>query len=181
MSRLVLPSLLTLPFVALFAQACGGGADALPAGAAIEVRVDGEVHRFEDVSAELQSFLGGSWLLDVSSGQGSGTDLSFAFFTDATTAGALSGRSLENDYREHNPDRHPLEDILNFVRVGAREYQGHHVTATVRSVSDTAITLEIGGTFLDFPRDWDESDTLPIGREVDLSAVISVPLRVEAL
>ena len=166
----------------LLPAACGGE-DSKPstAGATITVKVDGQTLRFEKCHAELQSFLGGAWMLDFSSNQGDGTDLSFCFFTDAKTAAELSDRALENDYREHNPDRYPNDDIMNFVRVGKKEYQGWLVKGMVRSVSDKQIAIDIEATFLEFPRDWMESDseTPPTGREVQLSASIIVPLEIE--
>jgi hypothetical protein len=181
MSRPWVPLLLLL-----LPAAWGGGADGETAGGAtITVEVDGHSYTFANARAELQSFLGGSWLLDVSSGQGDGADVGFAFLTPSTTAAALAGEALVNDYREDNPDRHPLEDILNFVRIGNREYQGHLVEGTVVRVSDTEITLAIRGTFLVFPADWEEraeagdDETPPVGREVTLAATITVPLSVE--
>ncbi|HEX6810058.1 MAG TPA: hypothetical protein VF384_00420 [Planctomycetota bacterium] len=174
---LVVPGLLVL-------SACGGDGDDTSAtkGSPITVVVDGQTVRFEQTHAELQSFLGGAWMLDFSSGQGDGTDLSFCFFTDARTAGELSGRTLENDYREDNPDRYANDDIMNFVRVGKKEYQGFHVKGTIRNVSDKLIQIEIQGTFLEFARNWMETaeETAPQGREVQLTASIAVPLEVEA-
>jgi hypothetical protein len=166
-------------------SACGGddGGKASTPGATITVKVDGQTLRFEKCHAEFQSFLGGAWMLDFSSDQGDGTDLSFCFFTDAKTAAELSDRaSLENDYREDNPDRYPNDDIMNFVRVGKKEYQGWMVKGVVRSVTDKQIAIDIDATFIEFPRDWMESDseTPPQGREVPLSASIIVPLEIES-
>ena len=167
----------------LLPAACGSGDGEKPstAGKTITVKVDGQTLQFEKCHAELQSFIGGAWMLDFSSGQGDGTDLSFCFFTDAKTAAELADRALENDYREHNPDRYPNDDIMNFVRVGKKEYQGWMVKGMVRSVSDTQIAIDIEATFIEFPRDWMESDseTPPQGREVQLSASIIVPLEIE--
>ena len=167
----------------LLPSACGRSDGGKPSatGTTITVKVDGQTLRFEKCHAKLQSFLGGAWMLDFDSGQGDGTDLSFCFFTDAKTAAELSDRALENDYREHNPDRYPDDDIMNFVRVGKKEYQGWHVKGMVRSVSDQQIAIDIEATFLEFPRSWMESsgETAPQGREVQLSASIIVPLEIE--
>ena len=167
----------------LLPSACGsGGGKPSAAGATITVKVDGQTLRFEKCHAKLQSFLGGSWMLDFSSEQGDGTDLSFCFFTDAKTATELSDRALENDYREHNPDRYPNDDIMNFVRVGKKEYQGWLVKGMVRSVSDKQIAIDIDATFLEFPRNWMDStsETPPQGRAVTLSASLIVPLEIES-
>lgn len=166
----------------LLPSACGGdGGKPRAGGTAITVKVDGQTLRFDKCHAKLQSFIGGAWMLDFDSDQGDGTDLSFCFFTDAKTAGELSDRALENDYREHNPDRYPNDDIMNFVRVGKKEYQGWMVKGMVRSVTDKQISIEIDATFIEFPRDWMEStsETPPQGREVQLSASIIVPLEIE--
>ena len=74
LSTLFVPGLL-LP------AACGGdGGKPSTPGATITVKVDGQTLRFEKCHAELQSFLGGAWMLDFSSDQGDGTGLSFCFF-----------------------------------------------------------------------------------------------------
>jgi hypothetical protein len=175
-------SVLFVPCLVL-PSACGDDDDGKPsaAGATITVKVDGQTLRFEKAHAKLQSFLGGSWMLDFSSDQGDGTNLSFCFFTDAKTAAELADRSLENDYREHNPDRYPRRRHHELRARRQKEYQGWLVKGMVRSVSDKADRDRHRRDVLEFPRNWMDStgETPPTGREVQLSASIIVPLEIE--